>query len=160
LRGRIAELRGEQAGEIPEFPEPFTPESELVEAVESQISDHISAGEEKTVDEIFNEADIFIRYGLLFEAEKILEGLKLKAPENIDLHLRLKSVYSEIKDKDSAVTECLILSELNKRTGDSVNSQKMLREAYEISPADPRLQERKAADFLELTAFPSRPLKN
>jgi tetratricopeptide (TPR) repeat protein len=155
LRGRIADLRGEHPGEIPEFPEPFTPESEPVEAGESQISDQMTIGEEKTVDELFTEADIFIRYGLLFEAEKILDGLKLKAPENIDLHLRLKSVYSDIKDKDSAVTECLILSELYKRTGDSGSSQKMLREAYEISPADPRLQERKVADFPEPTAFPS-----
>ena len=155
LRQRIAELKGEEPREISEFPEPFTPEPEPFEEAVSRASDQLSTKAEKTVEEIFTEADIFVRYGLLREAQKLLEGLKLRVPESIDLHLRLKSVYADTGDKESAVTECLILSELYSRGGDTGNEQKMLGEAYGISPDDPRLPKREFTDLLEPTAFPS-----
>lgn len=102
---------------------------------------HLPGGE-KTAAEIFVEVDIFARYGLLGEAIKLLEELKLREPRNIDVHARLKTLYGEASDKESVVTECLILAELYKRLGDSENSERALREAWEISPEDPRLVER------------------
>ena len=129
------------------------PRPEVIETAGKEVSDHISIKAEKTFDEIFTEADIFVRYGLLSEARELLEGLRLKAPENIDLHLRLKNVYADIDDKESAVTECLILSELYKRRGDTAASEKVLREGYEIYPSDPRLAERGFADLLEPTSL-------
>jgi tetratricopeptide (TPR) repeat protein len=98
--------------------------------------------EEKTAEEIFAEADIFSRYGLPAEAIRVLEGLKLKEPENLELHTRLKSLYAGASDKESAVTECLILSELYELLGNGEDAEKMLREASEISPEDPRLAQR------------------
>lgn len=169
LHERIAELKGEHKEQVHEFTEITEPadifEAEVTkatehenifEAAESEVSGHISIKAEKAVDEIFTEADIFARYGLLSEAQKLLEGLKLRIPENIDLHLRLKAVYSDIDDKESVVTECLILSELYKRNGDTENSGQILREAYELSPSDPRLSEKGFIDLLQTTSFASK----
>jgi tetratricopeptide (TPR) repeat protein len=57
----------------------------------------------------------------------------------MELHLRLKSLYAETGDKEQAVTECLILSELCKRAGDISKSEQMIKEAIEIYPEDPRI---------------------
>jgi tetratricopeptide (TPR) repeat protein len=97
---------------------------------------------EKTEEEILTEADIFSRYGLVNEAIKVLEQLKLRNPQSADIHTRLKTLYTETSDRESAVTECLILNELFKRNGDAELAEKMLHEAAEISPEDPRLAER------------------
>jgi tetratricopeptide (TPR) repeat protein len=101
-----------------------------------------TVGEEKTAEEIFIEADIFSRYGLSGEATRLLEALKVREPKNIDVHARLKSLYVDAGDKESAITECLSLIELYKLLGDTENSVKMVREASEIYPDDPRLAER------------------
>jgi tetratricopeptide (TPR) repeat protein len=104
------------------------------------------------------EADVFSRYGLLNEAIKILEGLKLKEPQNLDVHLRLRVLYAETSDKESLVTEYIVLHELYKRKGDSANSEKMLKEALEINPDDPRLAERGASQFkIEPTSYAGAP---
>jgi len=155
LHERIAELRGEQAEESPEFAE-ITGPSEAIEAAGKEVSDHISLKADKTVDEIFTEADIFVRYGLFNEALELLEGLRLKVPENIDLHLRLKKIYTDIDDKESAVTECLILSELYRRNGDAASAEQVLRKGYDISPSDPRLAEKGFAGLLETTSLASK----
>jgi pilus assembly protein FimV len=76
------------------------------------------------------------------EAIKMLEALKMREPRNIDVHTRLKNLYSAASDKESTVTECLVLSELYKRLGDGEKSEGALKEAWEISPDDPRLAER------------------
>jgi tetratricopeptide (TPR) repeat protein len=154
LRKQIAELKGEPEGKVPELAD-ITEPVEAEKPEEKEVSAHISIKAEKTVDEIFYEADIFARYGLLGEAQKLLEGLRLKIPKSIDLHLRLKSVYSDFGDKESAVTECLILSEIYKLSGDIENSQSVLREGVGISPSDPRLAG-KGFDHL-LEAAPSTP---
>jgi tetratricopeptide (TPR) repeat protein len=73
------------------------------------------------------------------EAVKLLEGLKLREPQNIDVHARLKALYAETAEKELAVTECLILHELYKRKGDLESADKELRDAVDIAPADPRL---------------------
>jgi len=94
---------------------------------------------EKTVEEIFIETEIFSRYGLLDEAVKLLEGLRTREPGNIDLHARLKTLYIDMGNKELAVTECLVLSELHRGLGDNTAADRLLDEAAEISPEDPRL---------------------
>ncbi len=95
--------------------------------------------EEKTVDEAFSEAEVFIKYGLFEDAINLLEEFTLKEPENIDLHLKLKSLYANTDKKDQVVKECLTLSELSEKAGDIEKSKQLLKEAYKISPEDPRL---------------------
>jgi tetratricopeptide (TPR) repeat protein len=95
--------------------------------------------EEKTVDEALSEAEVFIKYGLFEDAINLLEEFTLKEPENIDLHLKLKSLYANTDKKDQVVKECLTLSELSEKAGDIEKSKQLLKEAYKISPEDPRL---------------------
>jgi tetratricopeptide (TPR) repeat protein len=104
---------------------------------------------EKPFDEIITEVDIFSRYGLVHEAQKLLEGLKTRFPENIDVHLRLKALYMDTDERELAVMECLILSELYRRNGDDISSEHMLKEAHGINPEDPRLAERDLSRFIE-----------
>ncbi len=111
----------------------------------SQISIHA----EKTVEEAILEADIYLRYGLYDNAKNVLESFKGKEPEHIHLHMRLKSLYAEMDDKEMAVTECLILNELYKKSGEIEKGTQMLKEAYEIDPDDPRLLEMAAPVSLE-----------
>ncbi|MFN3479065.1 MAG: tetratricopeptide repeat protein [Thermodesulfovibrionales bacterium] len=103
-----------------------------------------SETEEKTVEELLIDADIFIKYSLFDEARAILEELKGKDPMNIEVHRRLKSLYLDSGDKEQAVTECLILSEIFSRLGETDKRDSFLKEAFEISPDDPRLKERMA----------------
>ncbi len=154
VRNAIAELeeKPEERAEPEAVAEPG-PIAET-EAVEEEAVSGVIDGE-KTVEEFLTEADIFSRYGLLNEAIKILEGLKLKRPQNEEVHNRLKALYVDASDKESAVTECLILSELYKRKGDPEQAEKMLREAAGISPEDPRLAERGVIPELEPTSYAS-----
>ncbi|MFN3395559.1 MAG: tetratricopeptide repeat protein [Thermodesulfovibrionales bacterium] len=103
-----------------------------------------SETEEKTIEELLIDADIFIKYSLFDEARAILEELKVKDPMNIEVHRRLKSLYLDSGDKEQAVTECLILSEIFGRLGEMDKRDSFLKEAFEISPDDPRLKERMA----------------
>lgn len=122
----------------------ITPDDETLKAkiddIDKEISDdYVAAASEKTLDEAIVEADIFLRYGLHENAKNLLEPYKNTHPENIDLHMRLKSLYAELKDKEQAITECLTLYELYQHAGDSIQSEKILKEAQEINPEDERL---------------------
>lgn len=108
--------------------------------LEKEVSlEPVSAGAEKTIDETLIEADIYTRYGLFEKAKHLLESFKDKYPENIDLHLRLKSLYADMGDKEQAVSECLTLHELYETSGDINMSEQVIKEAYQISPDDPRI---------------------
>lgn len=100
--------------------------------------------EEKTIEELLIDADIFIKYNLFDEAKAILEDLKVKDPRNVEVHRRLKTLYLEAGDKEQAVTECIILSEIFDRLGEKDKKDAFLREAIGINPDDPRLRERMA----------------
>ncbi len=132
----------------------ITPEDETLKAkiddIEKEITeDYVAAASEKTVDEAIVEADIFLRYGLYENAKNLLEPYKNTNPENIDLHVRLKSLYTELKDKEWAITECLTLYDLYQKVGDSSQSEQVLKEAYEINPEDQRLIDIKPAAVQE-----------
>lgn len=98
--------------------------------------------DEKSVEQILVEAEIFIGYGLHEDAKKLLEKLRLRDPANLQLHLKLKEVYKNTGDKEQAVTECIILSELYKRAGDQASRQAIINETFGINPEDPRVLER------------------
>lgn len=99
----------------------------------------IPVKEGKTVDEALIEAEVFLQYGLYEDARNLLEGLCVREPDNMDLHLKLKSLYMNTDNKENAVTECLILHDLYVRAGDREKREQVIREAYKINPEDPRL---------------------
>jgi tetratricopeptide (TPR) repeat protein len=133
LKDRIQAIEGPPVS--PASEEPAIAEEAGAQAGEEDIL----VGEEKTVEETLNEVDMQIRYGLLSEAVRRLEALKVKEPGNIDVHLKLKSLYLESGDKEQAVTECIVLSELYGRAGDEQSRKAHLQEAFGINPNDPRL---------------------
>jgi tetratricopeptide (TPR) repeat protein len=102
---------------------------------------HKPGREAKSLSEKLVDADIFVRYGLMDEAKDILESLKVEESENIEVHRRLKDVYIQIQDDESAITECLILSSLYEKGGDLKLKDDVLREALGIDDEDPRLVE-------------------
>jgi tetratricopeptide (TPR) repeat protein len=106
--------------------------------------EHVATRSEKSIEEALAEADIFLRYGLYDEAKSLLENLKSQEMGNIDVHLKLKSLYKDAGDKEQAVSECLMLSELYNRAGDIQQVEEIIKEAIEISPDDPRLLDRTA----------------
>ncbi len=114
--------------------------SEESRAEKQPVKEHISVKAEKSADEIFTEVDIFARYGLLNEAQKLLEGLKSREPENIDVRTRLITVYKELQEKELAVSECLIAHDLLQGLGNKGAAEKMIEEATSIDPDDPRLK--------------------
>ncbi len=97
--------------------------------------------EEKSLDEKLVDADIFVRYGLMDEALDVLEKLRVEEPENMEVHRRLKNIYLEKGDRESAVTECLILARLFEREGSVEQREQVIKEAFDIDPDDPRLVE-------------------
>jgi len=122
----------------------ISPDDEMLKnkviELEQQIGkEHIVAGAEKTFEEALIDADIYLRYGLHENARELLETYKEKFPDNIDIHLRIKSVYADTGDRERAVTECLVLSDLYRKAGDHEQSRQMIREAREINPEDERL---------------------
>lgn len=107
---------------------------------EKEISKvHISAEGVKTFEEAILESDIYLRYGLYENAKALLEPFREKESENIDLHLRLKTLYIDTGDTEQAISECLLLNELYRKAGDVESSDEMIKEAREINPEDPRL---------------------
>jgi len=105
---------------------------------------HLPTGEEKTTDEVIADAEVFLRHGLYDDAQNLLEERCQKEPENIELHLKLKFLYSNKGNRDKAVSECLILSDLYEKTGDAEKREEILKEAYTIDPTDPRLAGKEA----------------
>lgn len=122
----------------------ITPDSEPIKAkiaeLETELgAERVSIKAEKTVGEAISEADILLRYGLYEDAKNLIEVFRYKEPDNLDLHLRLKSLYVDTNDREQAVAECLLLNKLYKKAGDIVKSEQMIKEAIKIYPEDPRL---------------------
>jgi len=122
----------------------ITPDDNSLKATISDLekkdeAEQIPVKEEKTIDEALLEVEVFIKYGLFEDAINLLEEFTLREPENIELHLKLKSLYANTDKKEQIVKECLALSELYEKAGDIEKSKQLLEEAYKIYPEDPRL---------------------
>ena len=113
--------------------------NQVVELEKELSREHIPAEAEKTIEEAIVESDIYLKYGLYENAKTLLETFKEREPENIDLHLRLRSLYVDTGDKERAVSECLLLSDLYKSAGDMVSSEQIIKDAFRIDPEDQRL---------------------
>jgi tetratricopeptide (TPR) repeat protein len=120
-------------------PDDASLKAKVVELEKEVSAEYISLKGEKAVDGAIVEADIYLRYGLYENVRNLLEPFKQSEPENIDLHLRLKSLYVNTGDKEQAITECLILNDLYEKAGDIAKSEQIIKEAHEIYPEDPRL---------------------
>ncbi len=119
-------------------PDDASLKAKVVELEKEVSAEYISLKGEKAVDGAIVEADIYLRYGLYDNVRNLLEPFKQSEPENINLHLRLKSLYVNTGDKEQAITECLILNGFYEKAGDIAKSEQIIKEAHEIYPEDPR----------------------
>jgi tetratricopeptide (TPR) repeat protein len=106
---------------------------------------HISSREKKTADEAISEAEVFLQYSLYEDAQNLLEDFSQREPDNIELHLKLKSLYMNTDNKDKAITECLILYDLYGKAGNTKEREQIIKEASSINPEDPRLMGKEEA---------------
>ena len=113
----------------------------VIELEKDLGKEHIAIEEEKSLEEALIEADIYIRYGLTDKALESLETFRQTEPENVDLRLKLKQIYTELGNTSEAVAECLALHRLYEESGDTINSTQMIRDAFVIDREDPRLAE-------------------
>ena len=120
---------------------PATPDT-ADEKDTQDTADEKTKREERPVADILNQAGRFIGLGLMEQARRLLEPLRLAEPSNLELHLKLKSVYAGSGENELAVTECIILAELFRRAGREPEMKEMIGEAFRINPGDPRLIER------------------
>ena len=120
-------------------PDDLVLKSKVVEFEKESVRDTVSIAVEKSVEDAILEADIYIRYGLFDNARDLLESFKAQYPEDTNLHLKLKSLYEETGDKEMAVTECIVLSNLYRRAGEEERSEQIIKDAHNIDPEDPRL---------------------
>ncbi len=114
---------------------------EKIKDIEGTVGHEIGVKEavEKPSEDALLEVDVFLRYGLFKDALKVLESLKQREPENIEVHMKLKNLYMEMGDKENAVDECLILADIYNRDGDIEKRDQAIEAAYNIDPEDPRL---------------------
>jgi tetratricopeptide (TPR) repeat protein len=107
--------------------------------------------EEAPADEFMSEVEAYINQGLVEEATGLLEKLINKEPENIAFHKKLKDVYVQIGDNDKAVGECLRISELCEKSGDTGGKNTVIAEAISLKPDDPRLASIGQDDEIEIS---------
>ncbi len=131
------QLQPEEMPEMSGMPEETGTANVLANEDAVELSEQAVEG---TTDEAMSEVDIFLSYGLHDEAMERLESLKAEQPENIDVHLKLKSLYKDMHDIEQTVTECIVLAELYGKRGDEENRKANIREAYEANPSDLRLE--------------------
>jgi tetratricopeptide (TPR) repeat protein len=107
---------------------------------------------EKPVEEVLPEVDAYIHQGLLTEAEGLLRSLAKKEPENLDIHKKLKDVYIQQGEREKAVDECLVLANLNEKSGDIEAKNTVIAEAISLRPDDPRLAAISKGEEIEVAA--------
>ncbi len=95
--------------------------------------------EEGPVEEILLEIDKYVSQGLDKEAATLLEKLRDREPDSVEIRTRLKEIYIKSGEKDKAIGECLKVAELYEQKGDQGAKNTIIAEAISLNPDDPRL---------------------
>lgn len=141
VEDRLKELEAQitpEPGPEPET-EAAAPETEAAEPEAVAGSDAPAA--EKTLDEALSEADVFMKYSLYGDARTLLEEMRSKHPESVELHQKLVQAYKELGEKTLAVSSCMTLIAIFKEQGDEAAVTTVVEDALSIDPADARLAE-------------------
>ncbi|HKP12696.1 MAG TPA: tetratricopeptide repeat protein [Blastocatellia bacterium] len=81
-----------------------------------------------------SEAEILAGHGQVTHAVEILTGILQHAPENVQVHLKLKDIYLRAGQMDKAALECLELSRIHDGRGESARSSDYVAEARQLNP--------------------------
>ncbi|HET8676261.1 MAG TPA: tetratricopeptide repeat protein, partial [Blastocatellia bacterium] len=81
-----------------------------------------------------SEAEILAGHGQVDHAVAMLKEILVHAPENLQLHLKLKDIYLRAGMMDEAAAECLQLARMHETRGESARSSDYLAEARQLNP--------------------------
>jgi tetratricopeptide (TPR) repeat protein len=81
-----------------------------------------------------SEAEILAGHGQVTHAVEILTGILQHAPENVQVHLKLKDIYLRAGQMDRAAQECLELSRIHEGRGESARASDYIAEAQQLNP--------------------------
>ncbi|HXG90965.1 MAG TPA: tetratricopeptide repeat protein [Blastocatellia bacterium] len=81
-----------------------------------------------------SEAEIMAGHGQVDHAVEILTGILQYAPENLQVHLKLKDIYLRAGMMDKAAQECFALARIHEARGESARASDYVTEAKQINP--------------------------
>jgi tetratricopeptide (TPR) repeat protein len=81
-----------------------------------------------------SEAEILAGHGQVSHAVEILNQILDHAPENVQVHLKLKDIYLRAGLMDKAASECLALSRIHEARGESARASDYMAEARQLNP--------------------------
>lgn len=99
-----------------------------------------------------SEAEILAGHGQVTHAVEILTAILVYAPENVQVHLKLKDIYLRAGIMDKASEQCLQLARIHQGRGETARSSDYMAEASQLNPSiDPTL----APDSADLDNSPN-----
>src|SRR5919205_354824 len=81
-----------------------------------------------------SEAEILAGHGQVTHAIDILTGIIQHAPENVQVHLKLKDIYLRAGQMDKASEQCVELSRIHQGRGESARASDYIAEARQLNP--------------------------
>ncbi len=81
-----------------------------------------------------SEAEILAGHGQVSHAIEILTAILVYAPENVQVHMKLKDVYLRAGIMDKASQECIHLARIHQSRGETARSSDYLAEAHQLNP--------------------------
>jgi len=81
-----------------------------------------------------SEAEILAGHGQVSHAVEILSAILIHAPENVQVHLKLKDIYLRAGIMDKASQQCLQLARIHENRGETARASDYLAEAHQLNP--------------------------
>jgi tetratricopeptide (TPR) repeat protein len=81
-----------------------------------------------------SEAEILAGHGQVAHAVETLTGILNHAPENVQVHLKLKDIYLRAGLMDKAAAQCLELARVHEARGESARASDYVSEAHQLDP--------------------------
>lgn len=120
------------------------PEPSRAASVAGQPLGSVAPDDAQTIQKLLTEADVYLKYGLLEKALDHLRGIVRRNPGNVDAHLKLKDVYLQHKDVESAANEIVAVVDLCVAQGDTQRAAEALSEGLGFAPGNPVLEAKQA----------------
>ena len=81
-----------------------------------------------------SEAEILAGHGQVDHAVTLLRAILDHAPENVQVHLKLKDIYLRVGKMDKAAEECLELARIHEGRGEAARASDFVAEAHQLNP--------------------------
>lgn len=81
-----------------------------------------------------SEAEILAGHGQVGHAVEILCAILIHAPDNVQVHLKLKDIYLRAGIMDKAAQQCLQLGRIHEGRGESARASDYIAEAHQLNP--------------------------